>query len=267
MGGNTMMTTADLKNRSLKTGIGYEKKDVDTFLDEIIASYEELYRSNVELNDRVNSLNEGLQHYKMIEASLQKTLVLAEKTAEETVNEAKEKAKQIEDEARGNTGRIALEAQQEIDSILAKKNELAKSYNDMKAKMKAELTKYIADLDNEQYSCDAMETVSVNETVETVEINRLLDALDNQAKAELNIGKATTMFVKVTKIASDHCVVSHLFKDGSSTVFMEQETLIELKKNQYAAIYGVVEKVEEQENRTGFSYVFSMHMRYRTQQE
>ena len=163
-----MMTTADLKNRSLKTGIGYEKKDVDTFLDEIIASYEELYRSNVELNDRVNSLNEGLQHYKMIEASLQKTLVLAEKTAEETVNEAKEKAKQIEDEARGNTGRIALEAQQELDSILAKKNELAKSYNDMKAKMKAELTKYIADLDNEQYSCDAMETVSVNETVETV---------------------------------------------------------------------------------------------------
>ena len=103
-----MMTTADLKNRNLKTGIGYEKKDVDTFLEEIIASYEELYRSNIELNDRVNSLNEGLQHYKTIEASLQKTLILAERTAEETVNEAKEKAKQIEDEAKGNTGSTGI---------------------------------------------------------------------------------------------------------------------------------------------------------------
>ncbi|MBQ4522635.1 MAG: DivIVA domain-containing protein [Lachnospiraceae bacterium] len=149
-----MMTTADLKNRNLKTGIGYEKKDVDTFLEEIIASYEELYRSNIELNDRVNSLNEGLQHYKTIEASLQKTLILAERTAEETVNEAKEKAKQIEDEAKGNTGKIALEAKKELDAILAKTTELVQNYNDLKAKMKADLSKQMMDIDNSQISFD-----------------------------------------------------------------------------------------------------------------
>ncbi|MBQ3513757.1 MAG: DivIVA domain-containing protein [Lachnospiraceae bacterium] len=149
-----MMTTADLKNRNLKTGIGYEKKDVDTFLEEIIESYEELYRSNIELNDRVNSLNEGLQHYKTIEASLQKTLILAERTAEETINEAKEKAKQIEDEAKGNTGKIALEAKKELDAILAKTTELVQNYNDLKAKMKADLSNQMMALDNNQISFD-----------------------------------------------------------------------------------------------------------------
>ena len=149
-----MMTTADLKNRNLKTGIGYEKKDVDIFLEEIIASYEELYRSNIELNDRVNSLNEGLQHYKTIEASLQKTLVLAERTAEETINEAKEKAKQIEDEAKGSTGKIALEAKKELDVIVAKTTEVVQNYNDLKAKIKADLSNQMISLDNCQISFD-----------------------------------------------------------------------------------------------------------------
>lgn len=149
-----MMTTADMKNRNLKTGIGYEKKDVDTFLEEIIASYEELYRSNIELNDKVNSLNEGLQHYKTIEASLQKTLILAERTAEETVNEAKEKAKQIEEEAKGNTGKIALEAKKELDAIVEKTSELVETYNNIKAKMKDELSKQMTELDNNQITFD-----------------------------------------------------------------------------------------------------------------
>ena len=150
-----MMTTADLRNRNLKTGIGYEKKDVDIFLEEIIASYEELYRSNVELTDRVTSLNEGLQHYKTIEASLQKTLILAERTAEETVNEAKEKAKQIEEEAKGNTGKIAQEAKKELDAIVAKTSELVNNYNELKAKIKADLSRQMMELDNSQISFDS----------------------------------------------------------------------------------------------------------------
>ena len=103
--------------------------------------------------------------------------------------------------------------------------------------------------------CFSLASCSSAAPAEIVEIDTLLDALDNQAKAELNIGKATTMFVKVTKIASDHCVVAHLFNSKSSKVYIEKEILAELDKDQYAAIYGVVESVEN-ENDTSFRYVF-----------
>ena len=178
-----MMTTADLKNRNLKTGIGYEKKDVDIFLEEIIASYEELYRSNVELTDRVTSLNEGLQHYKTIEASLQKTLILAERTAEETINEAKEKARQIEDEAKGNTGKIALEAKKELDAILIKTAELVQNYNDLKAKMKSDLSKQIMDIDNSQVSFDATK-YNVNVSYDATSVTQNSTVVQSEVKTE-----------------------------------------------------------------------------------
>ena len=104
--------------------------------------------------------------------------------------------------------------------------------------------------------CFSLMSCSSAAPPEFVEIDTLLDALDNQAKAELNIGKATTLFVKVTVIASDHCVVAHLFNSESSKVYMEKEILAELDKDQYAAIYGVVESVASNENNTSFHYVF-----------
>lgn len=91
---------------------------------------------------------------------------------------------------------------------------------------------------------------------EVVEINTLLDARDNQAKADEFEGKATTMFVRITKITSDYCIVSHLFKGGTSEVYMDKKVLAELEKDQFAAIYGVVKDVVENEEGTSFYYVF-----------
>ena len=40
----------------------------------------EVYREKMEMNDRINVLNDGLQYYKTIEKTLQKALILAERT-------------------------------------------------------------------------------------------------------------------------------------------------------------------------------------------
>lgn len=91
---------------------------------------------------------------------------------------------------------------------------------------------------------------------EQIGINTLLADLDNQAKAEMNIGKATTMFVKIETIFSDHCVVYHLMRGGSSDVYMETEQLAQLEKGEFAALYGVVQSVATNEGGTSFRYVF-----------
>lgn len=94
--------------------------------------------------------------------------------------------------------------------------------------------------------------------IEIVEvgIDTILADIDNQARAEMNIGKATTMFVKISSIKSDHCTVSHAFVNQSSDVYMDKSTLAKLNKDQFVAIYGVVDCVKSNESGTSFHYVF-----------
>ena len=94
-----MLTPVDVQNKTFKGGIGYDKKEVENFMREVASDYESLYRSNVELKDKVTTLNESLQHYRTIEDSMQKALTLSEKTAEETINAANDKGRQVTTEA------------------------------------------------------------------------------------------------------------------------------------------------------------------------
>ena len=107
---NIMLTPVEIKQKTFKSGIGYSKEEVDSFLEEVASAYEELYKQNVEYKDKINMLNEGLQHYKTIEASLQKALILAEKTADDTIKSAEEKAKNIEQDAINRANSMNLEA-------------------------------------------------------------------------------------------------------------------------------------------------------------
>ena len=116
-----MLTPVDVQNKVFKGGIGFDKKDVESFMRDLSSDYEMLYRSNVELKDKVNTLNESLQHYRSIEESMQKALTISEKTAEETVNEANEKARQLKVEAEKKAETMLADAKEEL---AATKNEI-----------------------------------------------------------------------------------------------------------------------------------------------
>ncbi len=109
-----MLTPVDVNNKVFKGGIGYDKKDVETFMLELSNDFGDLYRSNVELKDKVTTLNESLQHYRSIEDSMQKALTLSEKTAEETVNAANDKARQINTEAEMKAEALLADARAEL---------------------------------------------------------------------------------------------------------------------------------------------------------
>ena len=44
-----MLTPIDVQSKSFKSGMGYSKADVDSFLTNLYADYETLYRENMEL--------------------------------------------------------------------------------------------------------------------------------------------------------------------------------------------------------------------------
>ena len=97
-----MISPEDILDKKFEKGRGYDKKEIDDYLRFLYENYKELYCRNVELQDQVQTLNNGLQHYKTIETSQQKALILAEKTADETIQTAKLKADSIIREAQNN---------------------------------------------------------------------------------------------------------------------------------------------------------------------
>ncbi|MBQ8799286.1 MAG: DivIVA domain-containing protein [Lachnospiraceae bacterium] len=160
-----MITPIDIQNKVFKSGgLGYDKKDVDSFMQDLLDNYEMLYRENMELNDRISVLSEGLQYYKTIEKTLQKALVLAERTAEETKGTALKNAQLIEQEAISKSNIILEDAKRELELIRKQTTELIQQYDIYKARFKSLANAQMELLDSPSFSID-MEKLSMFEAV------------------------------------------------------------------------------------------------------
>lgn len=171
-----MITPIELQSKAFKSGMGYSKADVDSFFQTVAADYEALYRENLELKDKVNILNDGINHYKSIEKSLQKALVLAEQTAEETISSAKSNATVIEQEAVLKAQSIVADAKIELDHIHTKTIDLLQEYEKYRAQYKA--------LANAQV--ELLNSDSFNIEVASLEVFTQLEASAAEKSNELN---------------------------------------------------------------------------------
>jgi cell division initiation protein len=107
-----MITPLDIENKTFSKQVinGYNTEEVQSFMKDLLSDYERLYRENIEYKDKLTILNQGIQQYKSIEDTLQKTLVVAQGTAESVKQNAKSEAENIIKEAEIN----ALKAVDEI---------------------------------------------------------------------------------------------------------------------------------------------------------
>ena len=80
-----MLTPLDIENKKFQKQMmnGYNVDEVDDFLDEITVDYEKLYKENTELRAEIERSKSDLEKYKNIEQTLQNTLVMAQKTADD----------------------------------------------------------------------------------------------------------------------------------------------------------------------------------------
>lgn len=112
------LTPMDINNKEFKRGMrGYIPDEVDDFLDEVIENYEQLYKENSIMKEKINTLNDQIEHYKKIEATIQNTLVLAQNAADQAkesaqkesdmlIKNANETAQKILDKAHGDVIQI-----------------------------------------------------------------------------------------------------------------------------------------------------------------
>ena len=134
-----MITPLDIENKKFSKQMmnGYSVEEVDDFLDDLTVDYSKNYKEITELRTKVEELNKSLQHYKTIEETLQNTLVMAQTTAEDVKNVAKQQADQIINEAKGTAQKQANDLENEILSKKKELDDVKKQFDIYKAKMES----------------------------------------------------------------------------------------------------------------------------------
>jgi cell division initiation protein len=130
------ITIVDIQHKEFKKSLqGYDRNEVNEFLDEIIEALEDENQVRTALQGEIADLRERLSHFKAMEESLQSTLLLAQRTADEVKAAAHKEADLIKQEAR-------IVAEREISSLSDRIDETrrdAQRHQDTAEKAKSEL--------------------------------------------------------------------------------------------------------------------------------
>ena len=134
-----MITPLDIENKKFGKQMmnGNSVEEVDDFLDDLTVDYSKNYKEISELRSKVDELNASLTHYKTIETTLQNTLLMAQETAEEVKNVAKQKSEQIITDARAAAEKQVNELNNEILTKQKSLDDIKKQFDIYKAKMES----------------------------------------------------------------------------------------------------------------------------------
>ena len=116
------MSLTPVEIRHVKPGrrlLGYDRKTVDRLLDDVVASFEQVWRERADLRDEMEELQAELTRQKEIEDTLRNTLLSAERMADDVRGHARREADVIVSEARSSARDIVSSAENERERIQA----------------------------------------------------------------------------------------------------------------------------------------------------
>ena len=113
------MTLAPVEIRHVKLGrgLGYRRVPVDRLLAEVVESFEEVWRERADLEDKVERLESDIERYRDLETLLRKTLVSAERSAQELKDHARREADVVLTEAHSEARLIKQRALAEREHL------------------------------------------------------------------------------------------------------------------------------------------------------
>lgn len=96
-----MITPLDIKKHEFSTRFkGFDPDEVRALLETIARDFEELARQNIQLSERIKIAEERLNHYRLIEKTLQDAVITIQNTLEEKRKVAQQEAEAIIADAR-----------------------------------------------------------------------------------------------------------------------------------------------------------------------
>jgi cell division initiation protein len=150
------ITPLDIEHKEFKKALqGYAREDVDQYLDEIIASMEAEIEARTSLEAQVADLNQRVSHFRAMEESLQSTLLLAQRTADELKAAAHKEVELIKQRARLDLDNELQGIRRQIEET---KNELRRVLDHLesvKHDFKTFLTRHLALVDETRPSINS----------------------------------------------------------------------------------------------------------------
>ncbi|APC48704.1 DivIVA domain-containing protein [Virgibacillus halodenitrificans] len=131
------LTPLDIHNKEFTRSFrGYDEDEVNEFLDQVIKDYEMVIREKKDLQEKVSQLDEKLGHFTNIEETLNKSILVAQETAEDLRGNATKESKLIVKEAEKNADRIINEALNKSRRISMDVEELKKQAKVFRTRLK-----------------------------------------------------------------------------------------------------------------------------------
>jgi cell division initiation protein len=120
------LTPVEIRHIKLRHGLlGYRRTAVDQVLDEIVTSFEDVWRDRADLADRVEQLEADLVRYRELETLLRTTLVSAERASQDLREQAKRESEVIVTEAHAEARSIVRQAAAERERLLVEARRVA----------------------------------------------------------------------------------------------------------------------------------------------
>jgi cell division initiation protein len=114
------MALTPVEIRHIKPGrslLGYNRKIVDDLLEDVVESFEQVWRERADLADKVERLDGDLVRYRELETLLRTTLVSAERASQELREQARREASVMLEEAHAEARRIRREALADLERM------------------------------------------------------------------------------------------------------------------------------------------------------
>ena len=125
-----MITAQDIREKTFHNAArGYNKSEVDEFLDEIVADLTTLTKENAAMKSKMKVLVDKVEEYRSTEDSMRLALLSAQKMGSQIENDAQTKADAIVAQARESAERITRRASDGIANEEAKLEEAKKATN------------------------------------------------------------------------------------------------------------------------------------------
>jgi len=150
------ITPLDIEHREFKKALqGYAREDVDQFLDDIIASMEEDIEARTALESKVADLEQRVSHFRAMEESLQSTLVLAQRTADELKAAAHKEVELIKQRANLDLDNELQAIRRQIEGARSELQRVLDHLESVKHDFRTFLTRHLALVDESRPSLNA----------------------------------------------------------------------------------------------------------------
>lgn len=264
-----MLSLIELQNKKVEAKRKkYEKDEMDAYLELVFDNYKQLTEENAklteqlrnkeremqaerdDLNSKIKTLSDGVQYYRSIETTLQKALILAEKTSKETKDAAILKAESIEKAAHLHADKIINNAEEEYQKIREKSMQLIQQFNQYKLQLKEAASAQLQLVEGSEFDIhkpedlDASkaageETVSTQEKPEGTVNDSQADTAAESTPAEEKAGEVT--------VAAEPVKAEEKQITPKTTEMSEEDRTAEILSADTIDLRDTLEAVKEQE--------------------